>query len=212
MRSSNSILVNVVLLVAFVQAPFLHTHLHEATQKHAGGFLHVHFRSVSPVSTSPALRGFDPDEDAIYEGWFSAPPVDSGSVTPVIYVEPFSFAIPASVGWPVETPLEVGHDPPLLCPRSPRAPPVLTSLVRFACRSARSSPFSLVCEVNMGLSVLRFVFPLILGSALFGQARLTLADAVAQALNSNPLLSVAQAREALPKASASKRASPRTLD
>ncbi len=46
----------------------------------------------------------------------------------------------------------------------------------------------------MGLSVLRFVFPLILGSALFGQARLTLADAVAQALNSNPLLSVAQAR------------------
>jgi len=101
----------------------MHTHQHEATQKHAGAFLHVHLRLANPVSKSPELRDLDPDADALYEGWFSAPPVDSVSVTPIIYVEPLSFAIHAAVGWPVETPLEIGHDPPLLCPRSPRAPP-----------------------------------------------------------------------------------------
>ena len=124
MRFSGSIVLNVALLVAFVQAPFLHTHQHESTQKHAGGFLHVHFRCATPVSKSPELRGLDPDEDALYEGWFSAPPADSGSVTPVIHAESFSLPVPEHAGWAEESPLRIGHDPPLICPKSPRGPPV----------------------------------------------------------------------------------------
>ena len=45
----------------------------------------------------------------------------------------------------------------------------------------------------MRFLVQRYVFPLMFAPALFGQARLTLADAVARALNGNPLLSVASA-------------------
>lgn len=123
MRFFCSILSNLALLLAFVQAPFMHTHLHEATQKHAGAFLHVHFTSASPVSTSPELRTLDPNEDALYEGWFSAPPVDFGSITPLIQVEPFALPLPELGGWTLETPLQVGHDPPLLCRKSPRGPP-----------------------------------------------------------------------------------------
>ena len=45
----------------------------------------------------------------------------------------------------------------------------------------------------MRFFVRTYVFPLMFTPALFGQARLTLADAVAQALKGNPLLSVASA-------------------
>ena len=45
----------------------------------------------------------------------------------------------------------------------------------------------------MRFFVQRYVFPLMFAPALFGQTRLTLADAVARALNGNPLLSVASA-------------------
>ena len=123
MRSSGSILSSLALLVAFVQAPFMHTHLHEATQKHAGGFLHVHFRPLSPVSTTPELRTLDPNEDVLYEGWFSAPPVNFGPITPLIHAESLALLMPERGGWILETPLRVGHDPPLLCPKSPRGPP-----------------------------------------------------------------------------------------
>src|ERR1700722_18814762 len=46
----------------------------------------------------------------------------------------------------------------------------------------------------MYASVRTYVFPLVFTPALFGQARLTLADAVSQALTSNPRLAVASAR------------------
>jgi outer membrane protein, heavy metal efflux system len=46
----------------------------------------------------------------------------------------------------------------------------------------------------MRFFVRTYAFPLLFTSALFGQTRLTLADAVAQALKGNPLLSVASAR------------------
>ncbi len=45
----------------------------------------------------------------------------------------------------------------------------------------------------MRFLVQRYVFPLMFAPALFGQARLTVADAIARALNGNPLLSVASA-------------------
>ena len=46
----------------------------------------------------------------------------------------------------------------------------------------------------MNFFVRTYVFPLVLTPALFCQARLTLADAVSQALVSNPLLTVVAAR------------------
>jgi hypothetical protein len=101
----------------------MHTHQHEATQKHVGAFLHFHLRSASPVSLSPEVRALDPDEDALYEGWFSTPPTDFGSLIPLIHVEPFALPLPELGGWPLETPLRVGHDPPLLCRKSPSGPP-----------------------------------------------------------------------------------------
>jgi len=122
-RSSSSILLSLALLVAFVQAPFMHTHQHEATQKHAGAFLHFHLRLASAASGRPELRGLDPNDDALYAGWISASPTHSGSITPVVREEPFSLFIPERTGWTVETPLGIGHDPPLIRRNSPRAPP-----------------------------------------------------------------------------------------
>ena len=123
MRTSSSILVSLALLVAFVEAPFLHTHQHESTQRHAGAFLHFHLKSVHPIGTSPEFRDLDPNEDAQFQSWFSATATDSGSITPVIHAEPFTLPAPELSGWSTETPLRTGHDPPLLSPRSPRAPP-----------------------------------------------------------------------------------------
>jgi cobalt-zinc-cadmium efflux system outer membrane protein len=51
-----------------------------------------------------------------------------------------------------------------------------------------------VREVNMHLSVRTCLLPLVFAPALFAQVRLTLADAVSQALTGNPRLSVASAR------------------
>lgn len=123
MRSSCSILLSLALLVAFVESPFLHTHQHEATQRHAGAFLHLHLKSAKAVSRSPEFRGLDPDEDAQYQPWFSTTPTDSGSMTPVMHGERASLPAPERSECLVEAPLQIGHDPPLFCPRSPRAPP-----------------------------------------------------------------------------------------
>jgi hypothetical protein len=123
-RISTSVLLSLALLVAFVQAPFLHTHQHESTQRHAGAFLHFHVRSAHPLGKSPEFRGLDPNEDAQYQGWFSATATDSGSMIPVIHAQPSTLPAPELSGWSTETPIRSGHDPPLLNPRSPRAPPV----------------------------------------------------------------------------------------
>jgi hypothetical protein len=123
-RSFGSILLSLALLGAFIEEPFLHTHQHEATQRHAGAFLHFHLKAVHPASMGTEFRALDPDEDAQYQNWFSATPTDSGTIAPVILSEPFSLPAPEHEGLAVETPLRIGHDPPLLCLKSPRAPPV----------------------------------------------------------------------------------------
>lgn len=118
-----AILVSLALLGAFIEAPFLHIHQHEATQRHPGAFIHLHIESRHSSSGGPELRGLDPNEDAIPQGWFSATSTDSGLNTSIILTEPFRFEIPERTGWIVEGPLPVGHDPPLLFARSPRPPP-----------------------------------------------------------------------------------------
>src|ERR1700674_5373799 len=76
-RSFCSILLNLGLLLASLEAPFLHTHQHEATQRHPGAFFHLHVRSAHAVSTGREFRTLDPDEDALYQAWFSATPTNS---------------------------------------------------------------------------------------------------------------------------------------
>jgi hypothetical protein len=123
-RRVTAILTSVVLLLTFVEAPSLHTHQHEVTQRHPGRLLHLHLhlRSNHPAGGGPEFRGLDPDDDAQLQSWFSATAADSG-LFPVILADGFCLPIPERSGLPVEAPLPAGHDPPLLCSRSPRAPP-----------------------------------------------------------------------------------------
>jgi hypothetical protein len=123
-RSFSSILLSLALSLTFAQAPFLHTHQHEATQRHAGAFLHFHLQSAGMVSRSPELRDLDPDEDAHNDTWFSSTSPDSGSVAPAVLPELLFLPADERHGWTVESRLQTGHDPPPLRIKSPRAPPL----------------------------------------------------------------------------------------
>ena len=122
MRSPTAILVNLALLLAFVEAPFLHIHQHEATQRHPGPILHLHLKSVHSLGSGPEIQGLDPDDDAQFQNWFSAAGTDS-ALTVVVLTERFRISGPEHSGWAVEAPLQVGHDPPISYARNPRAPP-----------------------------------------------------------------------------------------
>jgi hypothetical protein len=123
-RSFISMLMNLALALTFVQAPFLHVHEHEDTQRHPGGFFHTHFphRYLS-ASKSPEVRGLDPDDDAVFQQWFSATisdhsipafiPTFAYTIAPVWSPEPF-----------LEPNILSGHDPPRLSRAAPRSPPV----------------------------------------------------------------------------------------
>ena len=108
--------------VAFIQAPFLHVHQHETTQRHPGALLHLHLRSVHPTGSGPEFRNLDPDDDAQHQNWFSATSADAG-LAPVILAKAYAISVPEFNEWTVEAPRLNGHDPPLLCIRNPRAPP-----------------------------------------------------------------------------------------
>lgn len=123
MRSSFSIVLSVVVLAAFIEAPYFHTHRHESTQRHPGPFLHFHVRSAHQGGKAPEFRGFDPNEDAQYENWFCGTPSESGLIAVAIPEEPFVLPAPQESGRSVEVPLRSGHDPPPSSPKNPRAPP-----------------------------------------------------------------------------------------
>ena len=122
MRPFTAILLTFALGLAFIEAPFLHVHEHEATQKHSGALLHLHLKSAQPVGSGSAFRNLDPDDDAQLQNWFSATSTVAG-LTPVILVEAHCVSLPEFSGWTDQAPLYSGHDPPLLCIRNPRAPP-----------------------------------------------------------------------------------------
>src|SRR5260370_5749348 len=107
-----SILMNLALALTFVQAPFLHVHRHEVTQRHRHGFFHAHFPHLHPLhSDSPGVRGFDPDDDAVYQQWFSATTVDT--VTPVYLVSTAHTFTPKWTSEPnFDAEIQSGHDPP----------------------------------------------------------------------------------------------------
>ena len=123
MRPFAAIFTSFALGVAFIQAPFLHVHQHETTQRHPGALLHLHLKSVHPTGSGPELRNLDPNDDAQLQNWFSATTSADTGLTPVIPVENYSIRGPEFNEWTVEAPLLNGHDPPLLCIRNPRAPP-----------------------------------------------------------------------------------------
>jgi len=118
-----SILLSLAVITAFVEAPFSHTHRHEATQRHAGPFLHLHLKSATIPSTAPELRGLDPNEDVQYQSWFAAVPLESAAAAAEMLPELFSIPTLECSGRVVEGVLRSGHDPPHLSPRNPRAPP-----------------------------------------------------------------------------------------
>ena len=120
-----SILLNVALLLAFMQAPSLHVHAHEATERHVATFLHTHLAHVeAPLSGHPEWRDLDPDDDAQFLSWVSMAPSDEGLV-PVILVSS-NVILPAPVvsEWQTMTLRPSAHDPPALNATTPRAPPV----------------------------------------------------------------------------------------
>jgi hypothetical protein len=115
---------NLVLALMFLQAPFLHVHEHEDTQRHPGGFFHTHFPHHHVLaSKSPELRGLDPDDDAVLQQWFSATASDLS--TPVFIATTVYSAAPAWSSEPfLETNILGGHDPPRRSRSAPRSPPV----------------------------------------------------------------------------------------
>ncbi|HXP84236.1 MAG TPA: hypothetical protein VN841_05925 [Bryobacteraceae bacterium] len=122
MRPFTAIAVSLALCFAFVQAPFLHVHQHEATQKHPGAFLHLHLESVHPAGRGPEFRSLDPDDDAQFHNWFSATSADD-ELSSAILAESVCIQAPEISGWTAAAPLPHGYDPPRLCIKNPRAPP-----------------------------------------------------------------------------------------
>ena len=124
-RSCVSILMNLVLALTFIQAPFSHVHEHEETQRHRGGFFHTHFSHYHHLSASKAteISGLDPDDDAVYQQWFSAT-VSDFSIPAFLSTYVYAVA-PAWTSEPFFEPeILSGHDPPRLTCTAPRSPPV----------------------------------------------------------------------------------------
>jgi hypothetical protein len=123
-RSFIPILMNFVLALTFLQAPFLHVHEHESTEHHPHGFFHTHFphhHHHLSASKSVELRDLDPDDDAVFQQWFSA---TLGDLSTPVFIPTFIYtAAPARSSEPfVELNIRSGHDPPRLSRARPRSP------------------------------------------------------------------------------------------
>ena len=116
---------NLVLAVLVLQAPFLHVHEHESTAHHPHAFLHTHFPHHHRLSNSksPELRGLDPDDDAVFEQWFS---VTIGEFSTPDFIPTFVYTV-APTRSPetfLEPTILSGHDPPPRSRSAPRTAPV----------------------------------------------------------------------------------------
>lgn len=122
-RSAVSLLLNLALALAFIQAPFFHVHEHESTKHHPGGLMHCHLPHHGVIEPSkPALCDFDPDDDAHSQDWFSA--AFDGNQSPAIFELRRLEIVPHRVAEPMTDSLILhGHDPPSLSSSTPRAPP-----------------------------------------------------------------------------------------
>jgi hypothetical protein len=115
---------NFVLALTFLQAPFLHVHEHESTGHHPHPFFHTHFPHHHILnSKSPEFRGLDPDDDAVFQHWFSATISD---LSTAVFIPTFVYGVaPSCSSEPfVGSDIRSGHDPPRLSCAAPRSPPV----------------------------------------------------------------------------------------
>jgi hypothetical protein len=111
------------LLLAFVQAPISHVHEHESTQHHGGSLLHVHLAHVhAHHSAQPELRDLDPNDDAVFQQWFSATQIAPQVLTIILSAVP-AVPLPLSNKWRAEAIRPSAHDPPQLVALPPRSPP-----------------------------------------------------------------------------------------
>ena len=122
-RSAASILLSLAVVLAFIEAPFLHTHRHESTQRHPGPVFHFHLKFVHATNGDPAFRDLDPDDDAQLQSSFSLTAANSPHITPAIASVLFSTPVLRQTGRTIEALFETGHDPPLLSLLNPRPPP-----------------------------------------------------------------------------------------
>ena len=123
-RSFISILMNLVLALTFLQAPFLHIHEHKSNQNHSHRFFHTHFpHHHFSAPESPEISGPDADDDAVFQQWFSATINDFS--TPVFIPRSIYTVVPVHSSEPFfESNILSGHDPPRRSGSSPRSPPV----------------------------------------------------------------------------------------
>jgi hypothetical protein len=111
------------LLAAFLQAPFSHVHEHVSTQHHSGGLFHTHTHVRVHSSGQAELRDLDPNDDAVFQQWFSAAPHTPQLLTIVLSVVPV-LSVPVANEWRSEAIRPSGHDPPTLATLPPRSPPI----------------------------------------------------------------------------------------
>lgn len=125
MRYPTSFLLNVALLLSFLQAPSLHVHAHEATRRHVGTFFHTHFghHGVPPASSQAEWRDLSPDEDAQFLSWVSKTASDNGPVPVVLVDSTVILHAPVLTEWQTTILRPRAHDPPSLNATPPRAPP-----------------------------------------------------------------------------------------
>src|ERR1700716_2706127 len=123
-RACISILMNFVLALTFLQAPFQHVHEHESTQRHPHGFIHTHFQHYHfSAPKSVEFNDLDPDDDAHFHDWFATAVSDH---MPALFLQAFSYSFEPiwSSASDVESLILSGHDPPGLLQCAPRGPPV----------------------------------------------------------------------------------------
>ena len=83
-RAYQSALLTLAMFVAFREAPFQHTHLHESAQHHAGAVFHFHFRAFEPSGSGPRFQGLNPDDHAQFLNLVSLTPAHLTPVVPAI--------------------------------------------------------------------------------------------------------------------------------
>ena len=122
-RLPTAILVNLSLVLAFLQAPFLHVHDHESSGNDHHGFFHAHFHHhhVNP-SGKAWLCAIDSDDDAHYVNWVSSPAQDHSLPALALPYE-YSFAAEQHSEPRIHPVGLSGRAPPALRLGIPRAPP-----------------------------------------------------------------------------------------
>jgi hypothetical protein len=122
-RAYQSAVLVLAMFVAFIEAPFLHTHQHESTQHHSGPVFHLHLRSIQHSGNGPEFRGLNPDDDAQFQSWLSLTPTHLTPVAPAVPAQFFTVPALEASRSTVDAPQQRGHDPPPLTTQNPRAPP-----------------------------------------------------------------------------------------